>query len=148
MIFSIILTFCRRRKCRELDWTSGGEVSRGRIRVATFRCPEFALVLFKSIFVEPLESFVLLCVRLVFKTRRVDRFSTFSASPRRAYNEKKRRVIFFHYFDCSRICEVTPLAGRVRKDRRISRRKSYCKGGVSRGREERHRRKVCSIRKR
>ena len=56
-------------------------------------------VLFKSIFVEPLESFVLLFVRLVFKTRRVDRFSTFSASPRRANNEKKRRVIFFHYFE-------------------------------------------------
>ena len=65
-------------------WTSDGEVSRGwfrllvfevsrgRIRVASFRCPEFALVLFKSIFVEPLESFVLLFVRLVFKTRRVE----------------------------------------------------------------------------
>ena len=87
-------------------WTSDGEVSRGwfrllvfevsrgPIRVATFRCPEFVLVLFKSIFVEPLESFVLLFVRLVFKTRRVDRFSTFSASPRRANNEKKRRVFF------------------------------------------------------
>ena len=75
------------------------EVSRGRIRVAIFRCPEFALVLFKSIFVEPLESFVLLFVRLVFATRRGDRFSTFSASPRRANNEKKRRVMFFHCFD-------------------------------------------------
>ena len=95
---------------QKLDWTSGGEVSRGwfrllvfevsrgPIRVATFRCPEFALVLFKSIFVEPLESFVLLFVRLVFKTRRVDRFSTFSASPRRANNEKKTTCDFFSLF--------------------------------------------------
>ena len=127
---------------QKLDWTSGGEVSRGRISIPTFMCSEFRH------FVEPLDSFVLLFPLLVFTTRRVDRFSTFSASPRRAYNEKKRRVIFFHYFDCSRICEVTPLAGRVRKDRRISRRKSYYKGGVSRGRGERHRREVCSIRKR
>ena len=36
----------------------------------------------------------------------------------------------------------------VRKALGRSRRKSYCKGGVSRGRGERHRRKVCSIRKR
>ena len=36
----------------------------------------------------------------------------------------------------------------VRKALWRSRRKSYCKGGVTRGREERHRRKVCSIRKR
>ena len=91
-------------------WTSDGEVSRGwfrllvfevsrgRIRVATFRCPEFALVLFKSIFVEPLESFVLLFVRLVFKTRRVDRFSTCSALPRRANNEKKTTCDFFSLF--------------------------------------------------
>ena len=75
------------------------EVSRGRIRVATFRCPEFALVLFKSMFVEPLASFVLLFVRLVFKTRRVDRFSTFSASPRRANNEKKSTCDFFSFFE-------------------------------------------------
>ena len=36
----------------------------------------------------------------------------------------------------------------VRKALRKNRRESYCKGGVTRGREERHRRKVCSIRKR
>ena len=36
----------------------------------------------------------------------------------------------------------------VRKALRKSRRESYCKGGVTQGREERHRRKVCSIRKR
>ena len=97
-------------KNKSFGWTSDGEVcrgwfrllvfevSRGPIRVATFRCPEFALVLFKSIFVEPLESFVLLFVRLVFKTRRVDRFSTFSASPRRANNEKKTTCDFFSLF--------------------------------------------------
>ena len=36
----------------------------------------------------------------------------------------------------------------VRKALRKSRRESYCKGGVTRGREGRHFLKVCSIRKR
>ena len=77
---------------QKLDWTSGGEVSRGRIRIPTFMCSEFRH------FVEPLESFVLLFPLLVFKTCTVDRFSTFSASPRRACNEKKTTCDFFSLF--------------------------------------------------
>ena len=32
---------------QKLDWTSGGEVSRGRIRIPTFIGSEFALVFFE-----------------------------------------------------------------------------------------------------
>jgi hypothetical protein len=78
--FSLFARLGDAENVQKLDWTSGGEVSRGRFRI--------------------------LCV-----------------------------------YDFRIPHQVLKALGR-------SRRKSYCKGGVSRGREERPRRKVCSIRER